>query len=123
MHHSRLITGIESENIESTMAYVEEDILKEYRLRSPSIDTVLFRANSPLNIPLTDVAGETRLHYSVKVQGSLNMEKKSTANGVAELYSDTRKKITTDKGKQYEIPRLREGRTVALRHVSRQIKK
>ena len=85
MHHSRLITGIESENIESTMAYVEEDILKEYRLRSPSIDTVLFRANSPLNIPLTDVAGETRLHDSVKVQGSLNMEKKSTANGAAEL--------------------------------------
>lgn len=61
MHHSRLITSIESENMESTMAYGEEEILKEYRLPSPSIDRVFFRAISPLNIPLTDVVAEKKV--------------------------------------------------------------
>ena len=123
MHHSRLITDIESENMESTMAYGEEGILKGYCSRSPSIDTVLFHTISPLNIPPTDAAAEIPLHDSVKVQGSLNMEEKSKANGATELESDARKKITTDKGKQYEIQRLKERRTVTLRHVTRQINK
>ena len=60
------------------MAYGDKGILKGYR-SSPSIDTVLFRAISPLNIPATDAATEIRLHDSVKVQGSLNMEEKSKA--------------------------------------------
>ena len=120
MQLSRLITGMESENMESTMAYGEEGILKGSR--SPSIDTVSFRPISLLNTPLTDVASEIRLHDSVKVRGSLNIEK-SLVNGAAELESDARKKITTDKGKQYERQRLKERRTVALRHVSRQINK
>ena len=123
MHHSRLITDIESENMESTMAYGEEGILNGYCSRSPSIDTVLFHTISPLNIPPTDAAAEIPLHDSVKVQGSLNMEEKSKANGATELESDARKKITTDKGKQYEIQRLKERRTVTLRHVTRQINK
>lgn len=123
MELSRLITDMESENMESTMAYGEEGILKGYRSRSPSSDTVSFRAISPLSTPPTDAAPEIRLHDSVKVQGSLNMEEKSTVNGAAELESDARKKIATDKGKQYEIQRLKERRTVALRHVTRQINK
>ena len=123
MQLSRLITGVESENMECTMAYGEEGILKGYRSRSPSIDTVSFRVISPLNTPPVDVASEIRLHDSVKVQGSLNIEEKSSFNGAAELESDARKKITTDKGKQYEIQRLKERRTVALRHVTRQINK
>ena len=119
----RLITAMESENMESTMAYGEQGILKGYRSRSPSIDTVSFRAISPLSIPPTDAASEIRLHDSVKVQGLLNMEEKSTAKGAAELESNARKKITTDKGKQYQIQRLKERRTVALRHVTRQMNK
>ena len=51
------------------------------------------------------------------------MEEKSTDNGAAELESGARKKITADKGKQYEIQRLKDRRTVALRHVTRQINK
>ena len=86
-------------------------------------DTASFRAISPLNTPPTDAASKIWLHDSVKVQGSLNMEEKSTENGAVELESGARKKITTDKGKQYEIQRLKEGRTVALRHVTRQINK
>ena len=106
--------------MESTMAYGEEGIFKGYRSRSPSIDTASFRAISPLNTPVTDAASEIRLHDSVKVQGSLNMEEKSTDNGAAELESGGRKKITTDKDKQYEIQRLKERRTAVLRHVTRQ---
>ena len=49
MHHSRLITGIES--MESTMAYGEEGILKGYCLRSPSIPSFkLFLHESLVNI-------------------------------------------------------------------------
>ena len=40
---------------------------------------------SPLSTPPMDAASEIRLHDSVKIQGSLNMEEKSTANGAAEL--------------------------------------
>lgn len=123
MQLSRIITGMESENKESTMAYCEEGILKAYRSRSPLIDTDLIRAISPLNTPPTDTASEIRLHGSAKVQGSLNMEEKSTVNGAEELESGARKKIPTDKGKQYEIQRLKDRRTVALRHVTRQINK
>ena len=123
MQLSRIITGMESENMESTMAYGEEGIFKGYRSHSPSMGTVSIRAISPLNTPPTDAASEIRLHDSVKVQGSLNMEEKSTDNGAGELESGARKKITTDKGKQYEIQRLKDRRTVALRPVTRQIKK
>ena len=76
MQLSRIITGMESENMESTMAYGEEGILRGYRSRSPSIDTVSIRAILPLNTPPTDAASEIRLHDSVKVQGSLKMEEK-----------------------------------------------
>ena len=123
MQLSRIIMGMESENMESTMAYGEEGIFKGYRSRSPPIDTVSIRAISPLNAPPTDAASEIRLHDSVKVQGSLNMEEKLTDNGATELESGARKKITTDKGEQYEIQRLKDRRTVALRHVTRQINK
>ena len=79
--------------------------------------------SKPLNTPPTDVASEMRLHDSVKVQGSLPMEEKSTVNGAEELESGARRKIPTEKGKQYETQRLKDHRTVALRHVTRQINK
>ena len=93
------------------------------RTRSSSMDMELIRAISPLNTPTTDAAPEIWLHYSTKVQGSLNIEEKSTANGAEELQSGARKKIPTDKGKHYEIQRLKDHRTVALCHVTRQINK
>ena len=51
------------------------------------------------------------------------MEEKSTVNGAEELESGARKKIPTDKGKEYEVQRLKDRRTVALRHVTRRINK
>ena len=51
------------------------------------------------------------------------MEEKSTVTGAEELATGARKKILTDKGKQYEIQRLKDRRTVAPRHVTRQINK
>ena len=51
----------------------------------------LIRAISPLNTLTTDAAPD-----SAKVQGSLNMEEKSTVNGAEELQSGARKKIPTD---------------------------
>ena len=123
MQLSRLITGMETENMESTVAYGEEGILKGYCSRSPSIDMVSFSAISLLSTSPTDAASEIALQDSVKVQGSLNTEEKLMVNGPPELESDAMKKITTDKGTQYEIQRLKERRTVALRHVTRQINK
>ena len=67
------------------MAYCE-GIFESYRSGSPSI-TDSFRAISPLNTPPTDAAPEIWLHDSAKVQGSLNMEDKSTVNGAEELES------------------------------------
>lgn len=83
------------------------------------MDMELIRAISPLNTSPTDAASEMWLHDSAKVQGSLNMEEKSTVSGAEELESGGRKKIPMDKGKQYEIQRLKDRRTVALRHVTR----
>ena len=48
-----------------------------------------------------------------------NMEEKSTVNGAAELESGARKKIPMDKGKQYEIQRLKDRRTLALRRLTK----
>ena len=87
------------------------------------MDTELIRVISPINFPPTDAASETQPHNSVKVQGSLDMETKSTAGGVEELELDARRKIPTDKGKQYGLKRLKDHRSVALRHVTRQINK
>ena len=53
----------------------------------------------------------------------LNVEEKSTVNGAEGLVKGARKKIPTDKGKQYEIKRLKNRRTVAPRHVTGQINK
>ena len=105
------------------MAYWMEDIFDPSRTRSSLMDMELIRAISPLNISPTDAASKIWLHDSAKVQGSLNMEEKSTVNGAEELATGARKKIQTDKGKQYEIQRLKDRRTVALRHVTRQINK
>ena len=105
------------------MAHWMEGIFEPSRTRSSSMDMELIRAISPLNSSATDAAPEIWLHNSAKVQGSLNMEEKSTVNGAEELQSGARKKISTDKGKQYEIQRLKDRRTVALRHVTRQINK
>ena len=87
------------------------------------MDTELIRAISPLNTPPTDAALETQLHDSLMVEGSLDMEEKSTANGAGELELGARRTIPTDKGGQYELQRLKDRRTVALRHVTRQINK
>jgi len=87
------------------------------------MDMEIIRAISPLNTPTTDAAPEIWLHNSAKVQGSPNMEEKSTVSGAEKLHSGARKKIPTDKGKQYEIQRLKDRRTVALRHVTREINK
>ena len=105
----------------TSMAYWMEDIFKPSHTRSSSMDMELIRAISPLNISPTDAASEIELHDSAKVQGSLNMEEKSMVNGAEELATGARKKIPTDKGKQYEIQRLKDRRTVALCHVTRQI--
>ena len=105
------------------MAYWMEDIFEPSRTRSSSMDMELIHAISPLNISRTDAASEIWLHDSAKVQGSLNTEEKSTVNGAEELTTGGRKKIPTDKGKEYEIQRLKDRRTVALRHVTRQMNK
>ena len=105
------------------MAYWMECIFELSRTRSSSMDMELIRAILPLNTPTTDAAPEIWLHNSAKVQGSLNMEEKSTVNGAEVLQSGATKKIPTDKGKQCEIQRLKDRRTVALRHVTRQINK
>ena len=70
-----------------------------------------------------DAASETELPNSVKVQGSLNMGAKSTVSDAEALGVGERRKIPTDKGKQHELQRLKDHRTVALRHVTRQINK
>ena len=57
------------------------------------------------NTPPTNAASETQLHDSVKVQVALDMEAKSTANGAEELELGARRKIPTDKGKEYETIR------------------
>jgi len=66
------------------------------------MDMELIHAISPLNIPLMNVASEIWPHDSAKNQSSLNMEENLTVNGAEELTTDARKKIPTDKGKQYE---------------------
>ena len=114
-----LITDVENEN-KGFMAHWMEGIFEPSRTRSSSMDMELIRVISPLNTPTTDAAPEIWLHNSAKVQGSLNMEEKSTVNGAEELQSGARKKIPTDKGKQYEIQRLKDRRTVALRHATKQ---
>ena len=55
--------------------------------------------------------------------GSRFTEDGEEIDGAEELAAGARKKILTDKGKQYEIQRLKDHRTVALRHVTRQINK
>ena len=95
---------VENEN-KGFMAHWIEGIFEPSRTRSSSMDMELIRVISPLNTPTTDAAPEIWLHNSAKVQGSLNMEEKSTVNGAEELQSGTKKKIPTDKGKQYEIQR------------------
>ena len=87
------------------------------------MDTELFRVISPLHTQPTDAASETELPNSVKVQGSLNMGAKSTVSDAEALGVGERRKIPTDKGKQHELQRLKDHRTVALRHVTRQINK
>ena len=81
------------------MADWMEGIFKPSHTYSSSMDMELISAISPLNTPTTDAAPEIWLHNSAKIQGSLNMEEKSTVNGAEELQSDARKKIPTDKGK------------------------
>ena len=117
----RLITDVENEN-KGFMAHWMDGIFEPSRTRSSSMDMELIRAILPVNTPTTNAAPEIWLHNSAKVQGSLNVEEKPV-NGAGELQSGARKKIPTDKGKQYEIQRLKDHRTVALRHVTRQINK
>ena len=61
--------------------------------------------------------------FMIQAQGSLKIEEKSTVNGAEELAAGTRKKTPTDIGKRYEMQRLKDRRTVALRHVTWQINK
>ena len=116
-----MITGIESGNKERTMDYCEEGIFEGCHLRSPSIDMDLVCAISPLNAPPMDTS-ETLLHNSAKVQGLSNMEEKSMVIDAEKLESGVRKRFPTVKGKQYQVQRLKDRRTMALRHVARQIK-
>ena len=78
------------------MAHWMEGIFEPSRTHSSSMDMESIRAISSLNTPTTDAAPEIWLHNSAKVQGSLNMEEKSTVNGAEELQSGARKKIPTD---------------------------
>ena len=107
-------------------AYFEDDNLLRLqvsRSHSPTMDTELFRVISPLHTQPTDATSETELPNSVKVQGSLNMGANSTVSDAEALGVGERRKIPTDKGKQHELQRLQDHRTVALRHVTRQINK
>ena len=107
-------------------AYFEDDnllSLQVSRSHSPTMETELFRVISPLHSQPTDAASETELPNSVKVQGSLTMGAKSTVRDAETLGVGERRKIPTDKGKQHELQRLKDHRTVALRHVTRQINK
>lgn len=85
LRFSRINTDTDSEN-EEFMAFCREGIgfFEASRSRSSSMDTELVRAISPLNTPPTDAALQTQLHDSVMVEGSLDMEAKSTANGAGE---------------------------------------
>ena len=51
------------------------------------------------------------------------MGAKSTVSDAEALGVGERRKIATDKGKQHELQRLKDHRTVMLRHVTRQINK
>ena len=125
LRFSRIFTVMESQGKEFA-AYFEDDNLLRLqvsRSHSPTMDTELFRVISPLHTRPTDAASETELPNSVKVQGSLNMGAKSTVSDAEALGVGERRKIPTDKGKQHELQRLKDHRTVALRHVTRQINK
>ena len=113
---------MENVNKEST-SFSEEVNFEVSRSRSSSMDTELFRVISPLNTPPTDTASRDQLHGSGKVKGFPNIETESTVSGCKGLELSGRRKFGTEKGKQREIQRLKDHRTVALRHVTRQINK
>lgn len=113
---------MENVNKEST-SYSEEVNFEVSRSRSSSMDTELFRVISPLNTPPTDTASRDKLHGSDKVRGFRNMETESMVSGAKGLGLGGRRKVRTEKGKQHEIQRLKDYRTLALRHVTRQISK
>ena len=97
--------------------------LKVSRSNSPTMDTELFRVISPLHTQPTGTALETELSNSVKVQGSLNMGSKLRVSDAEALGVGEGRKIPMDKGKQHELQRIKDHRTVALRHVTRQMHK
>ena len=117
----RVITDAKSE--EKEFMALMDGIFEPSHTRSSSMDMESVRAISPLNTPPTDAALEIHLQDSVKVKGSLDTEAKSTVDDAEELGLGTRRKTQIDKGKQHELQRLKERRTVALRHVTRQINK
>ena len=117
----RVITDAKSE--EKEFMALMDGIFEPSRTRSSSMDMESVRAISPLNTPPMDAALEIYLQDSVKVKGSLDTEAKSTVDDAEELGLGARRKTRTDKGKQHELQRLKERRTVALRHVTRQINK
>ena len=125
LRFSRITTVMEGESKGFT-GYFGEDNLLSLQVtcsNSPTMDTDPFRVISPLHTQPTDTASETELPNSVKVQGSLNVGAKSTVSDAEALGVGERRKIPTDKGKQHELQRLKDHRTVALRHVTRQINK
>ena len=73
------------------------------------METKLFRVLSPLH---------TELPNTVKIQGLLNMGAKSTVSDAEAPGVGERRKIPTNKGKQHELQRLKDHRTVALRHCN-----
>jgi len=73
--------------------------------------------------PSKESATNKQVHDSAKVQGSLDMEEKAMDKVAEELETGTRRKITTDKGKEYEFQRLKDNRASALSHVTRHMNK
>ena len=66
-------------------------------------------AISPLNTPPTDAALEMYLQNSTKMKGLLDTKAKLTVDDAEELGFGTKRKTSTDKGKQHELQRLSNG--------------
>ena len=122
LRFSGIFTVMEGEGKEFTVYFEDDNLLRVQVSRShfPTVDPELI---SPLHTQPMDAASEMERPNSVNVQGSLNMGAKSTISDAEALGVGGRRKIATDKGKQHELQRLKDHRTMALRHVTRQMDK
>ena len=71
----------------------------------------------------TDSAVEASDQNAEMARRLLGFERVITAEDSGEMGASIRKRILTDKGKQYELDKLKEARVSALRQVTREINK